>query len=84
MPATPKEVFATNVVSCDGRVGEIIGNDRMFDAALNSPVQALVTTYKDATRNVCCPFLNGVNCTAGMPIDKDSNQFAPSCAYSSY
>lgn len=50
-----KEIFSTTVVECRGKRNKCDDNGMLrFPAALDVPVQALVTTFRDGTRTVCC------------------------------
>ncbi len=73
----PNEVFSTDVVECRGR--KKTGKDLWhYKAALRRPVQALITTFKDGTRDVCCP-----HASKGNPVCKVALQEGeyPNCSY---
>ena len=57
MPNKPKEVFATNVINCNGRDFNNCGAALHYKDALNESIQALITTFRDGSREVCCPHL---------------------------
>ena len=56
-----KEVHSTHVIECKGMQGT---SETRFESVFETPVQVLVTTFKDGYREVCCPHL-------GLAYQKD-------------
>jgi hypothetical protein len=67
-----REIFSVNTVVCYGITGgELSSEDRRahitvdkYEPVLDKPAQALITTSRDATVSVFCPYLSGDLCCA--------------------
>ena len=66
-----KEIFSTMELRCSGRkiVNDGDKNEKYL-TVLRQPVHALITTFRDTTREVCCPLYHDqYGCMAQGTVD---------------
>ena len=72
------KVVSAHAIPCRG----IDNKPKQRMPVLKEPVTALVTTYGDGARKVCCPFLDvdGARCRAESTNSSHTRKF-PDCVY---
>jgi len=78
------EAVAANTIQCNGRERTFESHPTTYapKAALATPIDALITSFSDGTREICCRFFDGRNesCAAGNGSAKSVCTFASTVA----